>query len=66
MSRDIRIPVIVEAELYVAAKTCAEEAGHSLSSWIRQLMRVAVTEYAKRDAEGEAASSARVAQELDK
>ena len=63
MTRDIRIPVMVTVEEYVAFRVVAEHEGRSLSGMARQLIREAITEYAHDAAARDADTIPKAAQE---
>lgn len=63
MARDIRIPVMVTPEEYVAFRVVADDAGQSLSGAARQLIRRAIEAYAHRESIAETKASATAAQD---
>ena len=63
MSRDIRIPVQVTPEEYVAFKFMCDETGISMSGRCRQLIRSDISEHAQRDIDAHGAASAKEAQD---
>jgi hypothetical protein len=62
-ARDIRIPVQVTAEEYLAFRVVAEDAGQSLSGMARNLIRTAIAAYAHRSADGDGVTSAKPGQQ---
>ena len=61
MARDIRIPVMVTPEEFIAFRVVAEDAGQSLSGAARQLIRQAIAAYAHRESTADERASAKPA-----
>jgi hypothetical protein len=61
--RDIRVPTMITAEEFVALRFICAEAGQSMSGYVRNLIRADIASYANRATDGDAAASAKEAQE---